>query len=60
VLNGKIYTIGGYDTRYTIPEASVWAYDPVTDSYLQRANLNHARWGLACTGYRSNIYCFGV
>ena len=59
VLNGKIYTIGGYDTAYTQPAALVWEYDPVTNSYRQRANLTFARWGPVCTGYGGNIYCFG-
>jgi len=59
VLDGKIYTIGGYDTSHQEPSASVWAYDPGTNSYLQKADLTYARWGQACTSHDSNIYCFG-
>ena len=59
VQNGKVYTIGGYDVDFNFPVAYVWEYDPVTNSYTSKKNLTFARWGLACTGFNSNIYCFG-
>ena len=59
VLNGKIYTIGGYNLGGSDPRGEVWAYDPVYNSYVQKANLNYARWGNACTDHGNNIYCFG-
>jgi len=59
VLNGKVYTIGGYDIFYLQPVGLVWEYDPLNDTYIRRKSLNVARWGLACTGYGGNIYCFG-
>jgi len=59
VLNGKVYTIGGYDISGFQPVGLVWEYNPLNDTYVQRKSLNVARWGLACTGYSGSIYCFG-
>ncbi len=42
-LNGELVVVGGCDSSY-IPTDSVYAYDPVTDSWNVISHMNIARW----------------
>jgi N-acetylneuraminic acid mutarotase len=48
-FNGKIYLVGGFDSLNVTPQAQLWEYDPVTDTYnTTRLNLPQ---GLGGPGY---------
>jgi len=59
VLNGKIYLIGGYNITGSDERAEVWEYDPVTNTYTQKASMNYARWGMIAVACNGLIYVFG-
>lgn len=62
VLGGRLYVIGGYaKSGFTVwnPVATVYAYDPTTDSWTERAPMSTARGALSVTEYEGKLYAIG-
>ncbi|WP_433662427.1 Kelch repeat-containing protein [Nocardia sp. CA-128927] len=61
VVNGKIYYIGGEEGPALIPNGRVWEYDPVTDSFTERARmpLNRTRGAAGVAVHEDKIYVAG-
>jgi N-acetylneuraminic acid mutarotase len=62
VVNGILYAIGGsssanYPTRST--KSTVFAYDPVTDTWTEKASMPKARFGLAVAVVNGKLYAVG-
>lgn len=61
VVDGKIYAIGG-STQYgdpISPVATVEEYDPVTDSWTQKADMITPRYYLSADATKGQIYAIG-
>ena len=64
VVNGKIYAIGGYE-KEGVPAwggpilSTVEEYDPVTDTWTQKADMPSARGGLSVCAVAGKIYAIG-
>jgi len=61
VVDGKIYAIGG-STQYGeigSPVATVEEYDPVTDTWTQKADMITPRYYLAAAATKGQIYAIG-
>jgi N-acetylneuraminic acid mutarotase len=62
VTGGRLYVIGGYtQSGLTVwhPVASVYAYDPATDSWAERAPMPTARGALSVTEHEGKLYAIG-
>ena len=62
VAGGKLYVIGGYkQSGFSVwqPVATVYAYDPVTDTWGERAPMPTPRGALAVTGHDGKLYAIG-
>jgi len=66
VVNGIVYVIGGsqrYNTSDTgfsyISSNPNEAYDPATDTWVEKAAMPTSRDGLAAAAFQGKIYCFG-
>jgi N-acetylneuraminic acid mutarotase len=62
VTGGRLYVIGGYrQSGLTVwdPVATVYAYDPATDTWTQRAPMPTARGALSVTGHEGRLYAIG-
>ena len=61
VLNGWIYAVGGQQGYYgaATPQATVHAYDPVSDAWTERASLPLARANLAAVVHEGRILVMG-
>lgn len=62
VGGGKLYVIGGYrKSGLTVwnPVATVYAYDPATDSWTERASMPTARGALSVTEHEGKLYAIG-
>ena len=62
VTGGRLYVIGGYrQSGLTVwePVATVYAYDPATDSWTQRAPLQFPRGALSVTEQDGKLYAIG-
>jgi N-acetylneuraminic acid mutarotase len=59
VANGKLYVFGGYGTSDTNCLNDTQEYDPVTNSWAQKAAMPTARWGAAAAELGGKIYVFG-
>lgn len=62
VVNGILYAVGGsasanYPTRST--KSTVFAYDPVTDTWSEKASMPKARFGLAVAVVKGKLYAVG-
>jgi N-acetylneuraminic acid mutarotase len=65
-VNGIVYVIGG-SQRYNVSETgfsymsinSNEAYDPATDTWIDKASMPTSRDGLAAAVFQGKIYCFG-
>jgi N-acetylneuraminic acid mutarotase len=62
VTGGQLYVIGGY--RYSglsvwSPVATVYAYDPATDTWAERAPMPTARGALSVTVHEGKLYAIG-
>ncbi len=56
VVDGKIYTIGGYDGKITnVTEV----YDPATNQWTTKASMPTPRYQFAAAVYQGKIYCMG-
>lgn len=62
VAGGRLYVIGGYkQSGLTVwsPVATVYAYDPATDAWTERAAMPTARGALSVTEYDGKLYAIG-
>jgi N-acetylneuraminic acid mutarotase len=62
VAGGKLYVIGGYkQSVFSIwqPVATVYAYDPATDTWGERAPLPTPRGALSVTEHDGKLYAIG-
>lgn len=62
VAGGKLYVIGGYkQSGFSVwnPVATVYAYDPVTDSWAERTPMPTARGALSVTELDGQLYAIG-
>jgi N-acetylneuraminic acid mutarotase len=62
VAGGRLYVIGGYSrSMFSVrnPVATVYAYDPVTDTWTERAPLPTARGALSVTELDGKLYAVG-
>jgi N-acetylneuraminic acid mutarotase len=62
VTGGRLYVIGGYmQSGFTVwqPVATVYAYDPATDTWTQRAPLPTPRDHLATATVSGKLYAIG-
>ncbi len=57
--NNMLYIFGGYEHSYGGGQAEVYAYNPATDSWAQKASMNYARWGEAAAALNGFAYVFG-
>ncbi len=62
VAGGKLYVIGGYtQSGFTVwhPVATVYAYDPMTDAWSERAPMPTPRGALSVTAHDGKLYAIG-
>ena len=67
VVKGRIYAIGGSTTLRKgnnndlifVSTAAVEEYDPVSDTWTQKADMPTPRFGLAAAVVKNKIYCIG-
>ncbi|OQW35223.1 MAG: galactose oxidase [Nitrospira sp. SG-bin1] len=62
VVGGQLYVIGGYSkSAFSVwnPVATVYAYDPVRDSWTERAPMPTARGALSVTQQDGKLYAIG-
>ena len=62
VVGGRLYVVGGYSkSGFSVwnPVATVYAYDPSTDSWTERAPMPTARGALSVTEYDGKLYAIG-
>ena len=62
VVGGRLYVIGGYSkSGFSVwnPVATVYAYDPATDSWTERTSMPTARGALSVTAHDGKLYAIG-
>jgi len=62
VVGGRLYVIGGYkQSGLSVwhPVATVYAYDPATDAWTERAPMPTARGALSVTEFGGKLYAIG-
>lgn len=62
VAGGKLYVIGGYtQSGLSVwhPVATVYAYDPATDTWVERAPMPTPRGALSVTEHNGKLYAIG-
>ena len=62
VTGGRLYVIGGYkQSGLSVwqPVATVYAYDPATDTWAERASMPTARGALSVTVHDGKLYAIG-
>ena len=62
VTGGRLYVIGGYaQSGLTVwePVATVYAYDPATDTWNERAPMPTSRGALSVTEHEGKLYAIG-
>ena len=62
VVDGRLYIVGGYSrSGFSVwnPVATVYAYDPATDSWTERAPMPTARGALSVTEHEGKLYVIG-
>ena len=62
VVDGRLYVIGGYSKSGLSvwnPMTTVYAYDPATDSWVERAPMPTARGALSVTEHDGKLYAIG-
>ena len=62
VVDGRLYVIGGYSRSGLSvwnPVATVYTYDPATDSWTERAPMPTPRGALSVTEYDGKLYAIG-
>jgi N-acetylneuraminic acid mutarotase len=62
VANGRIFIIGGYrqsGLNVWSPVATMYAYDPATDTWTEQAPMPTARGALSVTAHDGKLYAIG-
>jgi N-acetylneuraminic acid mutarotase len=62
VVGDRLYVIGGYrKSAFSVwnPVATIYAYDPATDSWTERAPMPTARGALSVTEHEGKLYAIG-
>jgi N-acetylneuraminic acid mutarotase len=62
VTGGRLYVIGGYtQSKFSVwhPVATVYAYDPITDTWTERAPMPTSRGALSVTEHEGKLYAIG-
>ncbi|MDK2745029.1 MAG: hypothetical protein NDI90_19195 [Nitrospira sp. BO4] len=62
VVGGRLYVIGGYSRSGLSvwnPAATVYVYDPATDTWIERASMPTARGALSVAEYEGKLYAIG-
>lgn len=62
VVHGRLYVIGGYSKSGLSvwnPVATVYAYDPAMDNWIERASMPTARGALSVTEHEGKLYAIG-
>lgn len=62
IVDGRLYVIGGYSKSGLSvwnPVATVYAYDPATDKWIERAPMPTARGALSVTEHERKLYAVG-
>ncbi|MBK7212906.1 MAG: DUF2341 domain-containing protein [Bacteroidales bacterium] len=59
VVDGKIYSFGGYAEGPTDPVDDSYCYDPTNDSWTQKTPMPTPRWGMVGVEFDGKIYVFG-
>jgi hypothetical protein len=60
IANGRIYLVGGYDTGdVTSAQPNTWEYDPLADTFTERAPIPHAVGGAASGIINGHLYLAG-
>lgn len=62
VVGGRLYVIGGYTkSAFSVwnPVATVYTYDPATDSWTERAPMPTARGALSVIEHEGKLYAIG-
>ena len=62
VIEGRLYVVGGYrQSGLSVwqPVATVYAYDPRADSWVERAPMPTARGALSVTAHDGKLYAVG-
>ena len=60
IANGKIYLVSGYNTGdISSAQPNTWEYDPVADSFTERAPIPHAIGGATCGIINGHLYVAG-
>jgi Kelch motif/Galactose oxidase, central domain len=58
--NGKVYLVGGYNTGdVTSAQPNTWEYDPIADTFTERAPIPHAVGGVAFGIINGHLYVAG-
>jgi Kelch motif len=58
--NGKVYLVGGYNRGdVTSAQPNTWEYDPVADTFTERAPIPHAVGGAASGIINGHLYVAG-
>src|SRR5439155_25872301 len=59
-INGKIYLVSGYNTGdVESAQPNTWEYDPVANSFTERAPIHHAVGGVASGIVNGHLYVAG-
>jgi N-acetylneuraminic acid mutarotase len=60
-ISGKLYVVGGFEDGYGNTGASgeLYAYDPATDSWTNKANMPHPRGFLSAAAANGVLYAIG-
>ena len=58
-VNGIFYIIGGYNNSAANPLNINYAYNPATNTYVQKASMPTLRWGPIGAAVNNIIYVFG-
>ncbi|MBI4388903.1 MAG: galactose oxidase, partial [Nitrospinae bacterium] len=58
-VGGKLYVIGGFSTGMWTPVNATYEYDPVKDSWTEKAHMPTARGAMAATAIDGKIYVVG-
>jgi N-acetylneuraminic acid mutarotase len=62
VAGGRLYVVGGYRKSGLSawnPVATLYAYDPATDTWIERASMPTARGALSVTEHEGKLYAIG-
>ena len=58
-VNGRIYTIGGYENKNEAPLSTVEEYNPATDKWIKKTDMPTGRSYLSVCAVNGKIYAIG-